>query len=92
MNRTKVFCLIILLMTTFIYSQEIPSIKLERADAKDFPLVYFYYTSHTESGEYAGTAFIDETCRTIGHWICRQKKVKIRVQNRSLIFRHMEDD
>jgi hypothetical protein len=47
-------------MKSFIHSQEISSIKLERADAKDFPLVYFYYTSHTESGEYAGMAFIDE--------------------------------
>jgi hypothetical protein len=60
MNRARVFCLIILLMTSFIYSQEISSIKLERADAKDFPLVYFYYTSHTENGEYAGMAFIDD--------------------------------
>jgi hypothetical protein len=59
-NRTKVFFLIFLLITSFIYSQEISGIKLERSDAKDFPLVYFYYTSHTESGEYAGMAFIDE--------------------------------
>lgn len=60
MNHIKIFTIIILLMTSVIYSQEVSSIKIERADAKDFPLVYIYYTSHTESGEYAGNAFIDD--------------------------------
>jgi uncharacterized protein YegL len=53
-----VFSIVLLVLAAS--SQEITSIKLERADAKDFPLVYFYYTSHISSGEYAGMAFIDD--------------------------------
>jgi len=63
MKKTIIFALtlvFIALISLVAASQEISTIKLERADAKDFPLVYFYYTSHTASGEYAGMAFIDE--------------------------------
>ena len=63
MKRIAVLALrlvFIALVSVAASSQEISAIKLERADAKDFPLVYFYYTSHTESGEYAAMAFIDE--------------------------------
>ncbi len=63
MKRITVFALTIFsiaFISLAASSQEISTIKLERADAKDFPLVYFYYTSHTSSGEYAGMAFIDD--------------------------------
>ncbi|MBN1272475.1 MAG: hypothetical protein JXB26_09405 [Candidatus Aminicenantes bacterium] len=47
-------------MVCTICAQEITSIKLERADAKNFTQIHFYYTSYTESGAYGGNAFIDD--------------------------------